>query len=345
MRLHRIIPFVFLLAFFSCKKDTIEQIPVKDIVACINGPLQTENATGNTYTWCGENADEVEWKLNGSAVLAVGANFTPVFTNKGKQVISATGKNAAYSKEINLEVAYGINSKIICRVTVLYPTLGNKKNFWAFLYNSKSDWVTDAIKGNHKLAADSVNCRDTTAIKGVSHFAFFKNVYATGSKKLVTVEYLDPLRPTNRESSWHHAYNHPEGNVIVKNEDGVNDTCSVYMDRASKWIFTMKWNLTQIDTGFGAGTATQCAADDYVRFYPDGTWKYFPGTDFCVADEETSSGVFVTLPYLTEGGLSVIQTNEGPLKRFGAYAWVMSDTFESSFWLAPKGALVLSPNW
>jgi hypothetical protein len=332
---------VLLLA--ACKKDTIKQQPTLVPTACINGPAEVETSKGTVYTWCGEYADIVEWRMNGSNVLTTGSSFTPTFTSKGLNVISATGKSATGTKEATMNVFYGKNSRIICKIRPMLSLQGNRKKYWAYLYNSKADWVTDAVNGNHKLVIDSVNCRDTTGLGSISHVAFFRNVYSTGSSKLITVEYREAGRPDLVESSWLDAFKAQAGNLTINNQDYQEDTCGVAIEPNSRWILSVRWKMTQVDTGGPVSTAIDCFSDDYVRFYADGTWKYFVG-EFLCANETNSSGVFVSLPYKADGSISVIQAREGPLTAKGPYAWELNGSLETKFYLYPSGKYIFVPD-
>jgi len=71
------------MAINSCTKKT---------TACITGPTEVEENTSEKYTWCGSNADNIEWSLNGT-VLGTGNSFTPSFPVKGVYTIIARGIN------------------------------------------------------------------------------------------------------------------------------------------------------------------------------------------------------------------------------------------------------------
>lgn len=349
MRTILLILFLNLVIITSCKKKKDEPA---EPTACINGPSEVDAPNKATYTWCGENADEIEWTVNGSGILGTGSSFTPTFNTKGKYTITAKGKNDAATKETSLDVFYGRTSRLIWEISSTLPRQGNPKKYWAYLYNSKADWVTDAVNGNHKLVIDSVNCRDTTitllpdTLVAITHYAIFKNKYPTGSNKLVSVEYNDPIDPFLKHSNWYDIFSNPSGGLMnIKDAEYADNRGSTTTEPFTKLLLTGRWNLSQLDTGGVVQTATDCMGDDHMRFYADKTWKYFTGDILCSDGEINSTGTFNNLPYHRGSGFSSIIINEGSLKNKGFISWGVNDQLESKLYFPNSRGYILTTRW
>ena len=286
-----------LLAASSCTKKTS---------ACINGPTQVEEYNSGVYTWCGSNADNIEWSMNGSGTLGTGNSFTPNFAEKGKgtYIIVAKGTNKKYEKSTTIQVSYGRFPSTSCGVTnscgngnTNLPNDAELTKYKGYVYQSKSDWGTDIINGNHRLAEDSTNLTYDNTWQ-VASFIFKKN-FTVGNKKLISVEYRDPLDPQKVISNWGNIFYNQSPLIEIKysgfteaseNNSGVT-TLDIYSKKFITNLLTGKWKLTKI-TSSSVEVPLDCKSDDYLKFNADGTWRYEVGTDNCNNTATATTGTY-----------------------------------------------------
>jgi len=320
------IRFLFFTSIFfvisSCTKKT---------TACIDGPTEVEEYSSATYTWCGSNADNIEWSMNGSGVLGTGNSFTPSFSLKGKYTIVAKGTNKKYEKSTSYQVTYGRVPIISCVLTSKCggPTPQNDVNlvkYRAYLYSSKSDWATDVSHNNHALVNDSVNCTHDN----ISNLALFnfKGQYPVGSIKIISVEYIDPSNSGTLTSNWSDIMANRAGTVNIQNsgfsENPANNSCTTSLDNYTKasiiHLTGGKWLLKKI-TKNTVTVPLGCKDGDYLKFNADGTWKYQLGPNNCntpgsgtfsVPADPCNTGMFSS--YTTDPGsaFNIQYLNYGP---------------------------------
>lgn len=323
------------LIFVACNKLPFV---TKEPTACIDGPLIVEEYQGATYSYCGENADDFEWSVNGGGILGTSKTFVPTFTARGKYVIVLKAKNKKFEKTTSVEVEYGKTAKTTCLITNLCGNSDNLSDpseisyYWAYLYDSKADWSTDVSNGEHKLVKDSLQCQYSSAAK--TAFVTFTKPYAVGSKKYISIEYRNPSKPNSNITNWAGLFKGTSGSVDINHNAFNDNNCATVLDNYSKQVFMGKWLLIRYDDFSAAPLG--CKDDDYLKFYANGTWKYFLGPDNCNGGAEESTGTLTDLPTCSSNTYfgQVIKTSQGP---FETQTW--SIYFPDSMKIFTQGAV------
>lgn len=306
-----------LLTILSCKRI---DVVTKEPSACIEGPILVEEFQTPTYTFCGEEADNFEWSVNGSGILGTGKTFVPTFVARGKYVIVLKAKNKKFEKTTSINVEYGRTPKTTCLITNLChngnPNISDLNEisfYWAYLYDSKSDWSKDVENRSHQLVKDSLQCQYSNSTK--SAYVTFTKPYTIGTKKYISIEYRNPSKPNETKSNWAALFKESSGIVEIKYDAFNDQNISTVIDNYSKTILTGKWLLTEIDQ-FSTNLPLGCKADDYLKFNGDGTWKYHIGNDNCGGSAEVSYGTYNQIPTCDEISYMgrVITTLQGEFK-------------------------------
>ncbi|MBK6520821.1 MAG: hypothetical protein KBG47_02005 [Bacteroidia bacterium] len=281
----------------SCKKKD-------DMVACINGPLTIERGFDvlKDYSWCGSGEEEVSWTCsNGES--ANGVNFPVKFSNPGKYTITATAtrgkgkKKESISKSI--EVEYGTIARIKCYAYnscyVGNQNISNASGYKAYLYSSITDWETDIVAKNRNKVKDSVNCVYSSDYSTI--YGEFAGAFPAGSTYYVMVENETGLSGAMHFSAIKRGISNAGqyGHVLVGNAGP--STSTIYIDESSKKFFSGKWVLVSNEINSVNAPIPACNQDDYLKFFPDGTWKYETGPDNCGGTSLPSNG---TYPYMNQ---------------------------------------------
>jgi hypothetical protein len=283
--------------FSSCKKKD-------EMVACIDGPLTIERRFDpfEVYSWCGSGEEEVSWTCsNGESTT--GVNFPVRFSSPGKYTITATAtrgkgkKKESISKSI--EVEYGTIARIRCYVyNACYSgnqNISNATGYKAYLYSSITDWETDIAAKNRNKVKDSVNCVYSTGYATI--YGEFAGAFPVGSTYYVIVEDGSGLSGAMQFSAIKRGISNAGqyGHISVIN--GGTSTSTIYIDESSKKFFSGKWVLVSNEINSVTAPIPACNQDDYLKFFPDGTWKYETGPDNCGGTSLPSNG---TYPYMNQ---------------------------------------------
>lgn len=272
----------------SCKK-------IKKPSGCIDGPTAVDVGESVNYTWCGDKADEIEWSAN-NGESGSGNSFTTTFSTRNRFTIIARGKNKFRNgDETILDVVCGKQSYVWCSISdqctngnVIYNT-SDLVNYKGYLYNSKSDWAEDVDNVNHNKCIDSVTAIYSSD-KG-SAGVYFKKTLPNSSLAFVSIEYRNPQTPTKLLTNWGELMVNGSGGLInADNREFQDNSGYTNLTDVAKKILRGKWKLTGTEINGSPITTSQCNLDDYVKFYANGTWKYFIGTDNCNGSSAESNG-------------------------------------------------------
>lgn len=270
--------------------------------ACIDGPQKVEFGETATYKWCGDKADEIHWNAD-YGVSGMGESISITFENPGQHTIWVRGNNKR-SKESQASffvtctkpsyVWFSVRDYCLSggQTIVNSPDIVNYK---AYLYATQNDWTADMTNGGHNKCLDSVNCSYNTDYNGVG--ALFKKAFPTGTVLFVSIEHRNPQEPYNFSSNWTDAVFSGSGNsfVNINNKESQDNVGTVYLSAITKKVLAGKWTLTKVITNGTGALPADCNKDDYIRFYPNRTWKYHAGGDNCNGTSVESSGIFGSL--------------------------------------------------
>jgi hypothetical protein len=265
---------------------------VKDPIACVDGPTSVAEGQTATFTWCGENADDVTWNTNG--ISGEGNSFSPAFPYRGSFVINASGKNKKGKRaEASITVEYGKASKIIATITnncntgnPNIPNNGNLQFYKAYLYNNTTDWKNDIDAYSHAKCIDSVTCEFST--KYNTAVAIFSKSYPALSGRIISIEY----RPTSGSST---ISNWARPAQALTSSDYIDAVTETSLDNYSKKLLQGKWKLSSGLLNFNVMQLPVCNLDDYLKFSTESltgsaTWTYNVGADNCSGSSLPSNG-------------------------------------------------------
>ena len=295
--------FVCIIALSACKKQPS---------VCIDGPLVVAEGETPTYTWCGENSDDIEWRFGGERIH--GKTFTPVFKQRGNLSLEVNAKNGNKQSTKGFFIEYGKKSKLFCKVfnectagNVSLPSQsGNCK---AYLYESKTAWIEDVYNGVHTLAKDSVSCEYSSAYSAA--LASFKKSYPEGSGRIFSIEYRDPNNGTSYISNWKDIF-YGSSTFEMANFDYSDITIETRLTSYTKLFFSGTWKLTASYVNGNNVPLQPCNEDDFLKFKADGTWTYNTGSDNCNGTSLPSNGTFNNFPQCDSPLVFNLTTSSGP---------------------------------
>lgn len=301
----------------SCKKPFSK---FKEPKAQICGPSTAEVGELVTFTWCGDEADEIEWDgVNG--VQGNGETFSMTFNNKGKYTVYVYAKRK-YSKtgKATFEIEIGKNSGVWCS---MYNACNNGGtiynssdlvNYKGYLYSTKDDWQADVIEGKHVLCIDSASGSFSSSSNAAG--ILFRKQLPSNTTAFVSVEYRNPAKPDVMLSNWSNLMRNTNDGLVNANNMAYTDNyASVQLNESSKKVLAGTWKLSAGTLNNVPITLSSCNLDDYLRFYPDGKWNYFVGVDNCNATSSGSEGSYSSSSIPTcnsSGGSFSMNTSSGP---------------------------------
>jgi len=292
------------LTISSCKKEPS---------ACIDGPTSVAEGESATFTWCGENADDVSWGTNG--VTGSGKSFTPAFPYRGEFTMNATGKNKKGSASAQIMVEYGKAAKMIAVIkntcnsgNTNIPNSTDIQNYKAYLYTNRADWRDDLSSYGHSKAIDSVTCEYST--KYTTAVAIFTKSHPSVAGRIVSVEHRPPGGGSNI-SNW---ANIVELGATASYYDALIET---NIDSYSKKLIQGKWKLTSGQINGNPAPISACNLDDYMKFAPgvsfaEGTWTYNVGPDNCGGTSLPSNGTFAFTYFCNQSTSFYLTNQSGP---------------------------------
>lgn len=287
-----IILFLIPLIVSQCKQ-------FKKPSACIDGPREVELNQTVTYTWCGSDADEINWDAD-YGFKGEGKSVDITFTHYGSNFVSVRGNNKRSDEgHTSMEVKVVKPSYVWFTITNQCLTGGSViinspdiVNYKAYLYASKPDWKTDITNGNHSKCIDSTTCYYDSEKRNVG--ALFKKQLPTGSVVFAGIECRNPDEPNNYLSNWAEALGTGVSSsyITIENNENSDNYGYANLTNITKKLLVGKWRLSKITTNGTSTNPAACNQDDYLKFYPDGTYRYIIGSDDCNGSSSESTGEY-----------------------------------------------------
>ncbi len=272
---------------------------VKKTSACIEGPEEVEQSASVKYTWCGSNADNIEWNVDGGGTVGTGNIFVTSFAGTGMHTIVAKGTNKKSEKSTTIHVHCGrtVRSRMSIQASgCVSPDLNNPSRYRAYIYQSKADWTADVKRSSHALADDSANAVVDQIYRTI--YFEFKKVYPLGSKKVVSVEDLSVSTSGPSISNWNDILA-GAGTIEMKNSGFVetltDNSDGTVLDNFVKDFFKRypsgKWKVMNKEVNYSP-ISLGCEADDYFFLLPDGSWTYDTGANDCNGNTRPGNGTY-----------------------------------------------------
>jgi hypothetical protein len=280
----KIFLFLPILALtISCKKQPS---------ACIDGPLTVELGESATYTSCSEHEGEIQWRFGSERSSE--KSFTPTFNSRGAYTIELNIKNGNKQDTKSIRVEYGKSPRTICTVLDVcssnIPNHEDVKNYKAYLYDSKADWVNDVKNKSHSLVIDSTSCEYSAA--GATGLALFQKTFVSGTTKIVSIEYRNPSNSSSDVTNWGSLISDLDGKLTISNGDYADNSAGTRISKYAKKLLSGKWFLSSAIINNNPVTPAPCTNDDFLKFFGDGTWVYDVGNDNCSNTSLPSNGTF-----------------------------------------------------
>ena len=281
----------------------------KKVEVCVDGNMTPSEVGTYKYTWCGQNADQIIWKISGGSFVTEQTYITQEgqaleinvdLFKKGQYNLTVKGSN----KKKDNTMSYQINVGEYTPRVELYRCSGgyypnDPLNFKAYAYLSLVDLQNDLRNNTKTNVKDSVVLKPSLYYNNQLHnvgsevlAGSFTNlpegnyyVYVSesnGKNNLLKLTYYhSPLLFVSTQSQGDF-YN---GLDPIANP-GISDANSAFAYN----LFTKSFLFTELKVNGAVQTINPCNADDFIIFNLDNTWTLDVGNDNCSGGQTTSLG-------------------------------------------------------
>lgn len=288
---------IIALFFSSCSKD---------VEVCVDGNFNPTELGTQTYTWCGENADQIFWTIsapNGNSATYITEEgdvleINHEFLIKGIHSIYVEAKNKRKEESFGAQITVGEYELRVEPVDCGGSNFNQSTEYEAFLYvdyanlqeDLRNNSTTNSISSttlprsnyyNNQVHTDGsqINCGGFKNMPNGEYVVYIKETGGSNSNLLDLVYYenMVTIGIPQEYSGYDYMYN-----PVVNDYDA-----SLVLN-----LFSKTYLLTDVLVdGTSSGVST-CNADDNIIFNIDGTWTYDVGADNCTGNQTTSQGTF-----------------------------------------------------
>jgi len=287
----------------------------KDIEMCVDGNFAPEKPGTYTYTWCGANADRIQWVIPSNILWSTsdgfpeGESITLELTQEGPSFFTVSAENKRMDASMQYEIKVGTYGARVelndCSNSPLVNGNGGE-NFRAYLYLSITDLQNDLRNNNFN------NCLDSITLESSNYYNFdihdqpsltgeFKGDYANGDYLVYVQEFEKPSSSFYSRNNLISllVYGASYATIIIQNGDYddrvgivVNPNSESNSNKFIKNLVSKSYLLTDVMINGSSQGVSTCNADDIITFNIDGTWIYDVGSDNCMGNQTTSQGTF-----------------------------------------------------
>lgn len=305
----------------------------KEVEVCITGDMNPDTPGEYTYTWCGENAENIEWKFNGSTYA--GQSVTLDLNHKQQYYLEVKGKGKR--KEATESFAINVGTKEL-RVEPTYCSgnyVSDGTQPRAYLYANRSSFQTDYRNNTRANCLDSMDLAKTTYYSGTN--ANSVSYWNVGFFDVATGDYcvfVEEKLSTGYTNNLSFILTQGNTNVTVT-ASSMDDVAQVMINSANtqadynfqKKLFSKTYLLTSVTVNSVNVGVSACNADDSMIFNIDGTWTHNVGSDDCSGAQSNSAGSIYYGDYCTP--FSNIQFNGSTTSGTFATSFTVSYLSES----------------
>lgn len=276
----------------------------KEIEMCIDGDMNPDLPGEYTYTWCGTNADNIEWNTPTNQGLLAGQTVTLNFENKGTYYlgVSAYGKKKENYETYVIEVGE-YETRVELEDCNAY-FIGDQ-NYRAYVYNNINELQADFRNGNFATCLDSIDLYDSYFYNGTTNHTTATQVggfkgLANGDYLIYVEQYdLGTWSNQGRSNLGQILYDGYATNVTVNTGD-YDDILHARV--TSNWVtseanyvknlFSKTFALTDVWINGTNSPVPVCNSDDTFTINMDKSWEYNVGADNCSGNSVTSIGTW-----------------------------------------------------
>ena len=268
----------------------------KDVEVCVDGNMHPDAPGSYTYTWCGSNADHVEWQTSWGDGSYAGESVTFDFDYKSTFSFTVSGYNDKRDAQQNFQVVVGNYEARVEPVNCSGEsmTAGNL-NLKAYAYLSTSDLNMDLANGNMSNCVDSLELElDNFYNNALNN----QDALVAGFTSLVQGTYVIYVTSDDHQTNNLQClqYSLSSSTINVTNGES-DDIVHPIMDESAGAFYHLLTNnylLTAVSINGTPTTVPACNADDVLSFNLDGTFVQDVGSDDCSGGQITSTGTYQT---------------------------------------------------
>jgi hypothetical protein len=270
----------------------------KEVEICIAGDMSPDVPGTYVYTWCGKNAENIEWKFNGTTYAGESVSLD---LNQKKQYyleVKGKGKRKEATESFAISVGqYEIRVEPTLCGGDYVPSYGTYK---AYLYSDKTNFQVD-FRNNTKS-----NCIDSVELTQSFYYGGTMNELAsmTGAfnKTIPTGDYIVYVLRTDGGpggmNNLHYLFLYNSNLSVMAN--GSDDVSYVVMNTLNSPsdntcfnnLFSKTFALTDVWLNGSNLGVSPCNSDDELIFNIDGSWQLDVGADDCSGGQSNSTGSF-----------------------------------------------------
>jgi hypothetical protein len=268
----------------------------KDVEICISGDMSPDLPGTYTYTWCGENAEDIEWNFNGT--VYAGQSVTLDLEQKQDYYLEVKGKGKRKESTETFTISVGIKELRVEPLDCNGNYLSNGDKPRAYLYSSRTSFQTDYRNNTKTNCLDSMDLAKTTFYGGTNSNSI--SFWNGGFTNLANGEYFVFVEEkgistyiNNLQSSTY--LGNTNASISESSMDGasqiiMNSTNTLTDYNFMKNLFSKTFLLTSVTINSVNTGVSSCNADDSMIFNIDGTWSHNVGADDCTGAQSNSTG-------------------------------------------------------